>query len=216
LQLISIKTGNGGWDVLISYPVDVLENDTSFQIFSLRDHIRNNANKTLDGSGICTVRMTGSYLIHSQRTIATSQAKFNPDENTSVSMSYTWTVCNLTLPVVNSSTRIRSEDFFTELDVAEFYIEIYLNENFVSMYSHLVNIPPNITGSFQVRHTCELINSSSPTLAVIDQHRMIYQYDSTYIPQMGSVHQFKYADFVNSMLQQCVTLKHHVEYYRQL
>jgi hypothetical protein len=212
----SIKTGNGGWNSISTpYSSTLLANETSLHYLPALKYIRNDANKTLDDSGICTIRMAGSYLIHNQRTIATSQAKCNPDENTSVNMSYTWTLCNLTLPMVDYSYLI-SEDLFVELGVAQFYIEIYPgteHKDFVSMYSHVVNIPPNITLPFQTRHTCELVNRTSPTHAVIDQHRMIYTYLFDGTPQLVSNNQFKYADFVRSILQQCVTLKYHVEYY---
>jgi hypothetical protein len=57
--------------------------------------------KEINEDDIVAIRMTGSFVIRGQHTITTSHAKFDPETHTSVNMSYTWTVCNLTLLDVN-------------------------------------------------------------------------------------------------------------------
>jgi hypothetical protein len=82
-------------------------------------------NGQIDGIGI-----QGSYFIRNQHVITTSQAKFNTKTHTKVNMSYTWTVCNLTLPnsnFANKQLSLLSETCFTNLGVAEFHLSLALD-----------------------------------------------------------------------------------------
>jgi hypothetical protein len=131
--------------------------------FTLLDNVMNKTNKVLDGSGVFTIKMTASYLIHGQYTLATSQAQFNAKTHTSVNMTYTWTVCNLTLPLVDINN-ILTGKLFAGLGVAEFYLSMYpgtKDRNLVSIYSRLANPSNNIELPLQVQYTFELIESGS-------------------------------------------------------
>lgn len=212
ITTFTLKASDGGWNKLeVSFSKLTAQETQTYNLTSL-DHVMNAANTMLDDGGMFTIGMTGSYLIHSQRTIVTSQTKFNAKTHTSVNMSYTWTVCNLTLPLVDVS-HIKSKNFFTELGVAEFNIQMYPGteyEDFVSVYNFLVNLP-SIKRSPQVEYSFELIDSNSPERAVIDYFSESGLYEFTNIGWGRSQH-FKYTDFVKSMRQQCVTMKFHVEY----
>lgn len=118
-------------------------------------------------------------------------------------MSYTWTVCNLALPLVGSEY-IVSEIIFAGLGVAEFDLEIWPGtdyKNFVSFYSALKNTPNNIKLPLKVQHIFELIDSNSPNHAVIDQLSMSDVYERKN-EVWGTAQGFKYADFVKSMQHQ--------------
>lgn len=111
----------------------------------------NAVNAKLDDGGVFTLRMTCYYLIHSQHTIATSQAKFNATTHISVDISYTWNVCNLTLPLANHS-RLVSENFFAGLGVTEFYVTMWpgtKHTGFVSLSFNLLYMPINIKQPLQ-------------------------------------------------------------------
>jgi hypothetical protein len=119
-----IQASDGAW-IKRELPFFTLAvHDTITYNLTLLDNVMNEANKVPNGSGVFTIKMTASYLIHSQHTITTSQAQFNAETHTSVNMTYTWTVCNLTLPFVDIRF-ISSKIFFARLCVAEFFLEIY-------------------------------------------------------------------------------------------
>jgi hypothetical protein len=212
ITTFTLKAIDGGWNKLEVSFLKLTSQETQICNLTSLDHVMNAANTMLDDGGSFTIGMTGSYLIHSQRTIVTSQTKFNAKTHTSVNMSYTWTVCNLTLPLVDVSY-LKSKNFFTKLGVAEFNIQMYPGteyEDFLSVYIFLANLP-SIKRSPQVKYSFELIDSNSPEHAVIDYFSESGLYEFTNIGY-GRPQHFKYTDFVKSMRQQCATMKFHVEY----
>jgi hypothetical protein len=172
-----------------------------------------NENGQIDGIGI-----QGSYFIRNQHVITTSQAKFNTKTHTKVNMSYTWTVCNLTLSNSNYANRklgLLSETFFTNLGVAEFHLGLGLHmddvRNGVSMTSVLAHKPINIKLPIRAQHTFELIDSNSPKHAVIARKSSSNQHINAMKGNANNI--FEYTDLVNSMnQQQCVTFKYYVAY----
>jgi hypothetical protein len=180
--------------------------DTITYNLTLLDNVMNEANKVLNGSGVFTIRMTASYLMYSQHTVTTSQAQFNAKTHISVNMTYTWTLCNLTLPLIDIRF-ISSKTFFAGLAVAEFYIKIFPGtkyHDFMSIYSCIEHIPRSLKLPFQVDHSFELINSGSSKQTVVFYHK-----DKI----LGSLKYFTYSDVVKSMQQQgCATFKYHVVY----
>lgn len=205
----SIRTSDGSWNWLGEILASLSVNDTLTFTLASTDNITNQALN--DGSNF-TIRMSGSYLIHSRHTISTSSAKFDAKTHTNVNMSYTWNVCNLTLPVANVNY-IVSENFFAGLGVASFYIIMWpgtKNNKFVSIYSHLAEAPVTITMPLRIRHTFELIDSNSVKPIVIDRHSMSDEYGMN--QEWGTTEYFKYADLVKSIRHQCATIKYHVAY----
>ncbi len=77
----------------------------------------NPANRVLDGD-MLTITMSCSYIVNSQHVIKPLQAKFERGVHTSVNMSYTWTLRNLTLPM---TTSVKSATLFAGLGAVEFY-----------------------------------------------------------------------------------------------
>jgi hypothetical protein len=151
---------------------------TQTRNLKLLNNIMNEVNKVYNGSGMFTIRMTASYLIHSQHTLATSQAQFNAKTHTSVNMTYTWTVCNLTLPLIDIRY-ILSGKLFTGLGVAEFYISMYPgteNKPIASIYSRLANLSTNIKLPFQVQYAFELIDGGSVERVAIKKTSPSIQY----------------------------------------
>jgi hypothetical protein len=119
----SIRAGGDDWIRLREVVLSLNIGSPQLYSLTLLSEITNKANRMLDDDGIFTIRMTISYLIHSQHTIATSPTKFNSNTHTSVDMTYTWTLCNLTLPMVDTS-KIISNVLFDGLGVAMCYIYI--------------------------------------------------------------------------------------------
>jgi hypothetical protein len=164
LATFSIRTTDGDW----IWPMEKRQKSSlrymqTYNFTSLAS-VTNKANKVLDDGGVFTIRMIGSYFIRNQHAITTSAPKLNAKAHTSVDMSYTWTVCNLTLPVV-SNWYLESDNFFVGLGVAEFNIIMHpktTDKNFVSMYIILANIPINCKLPLKVQFTFELIDSNSP------------------------------------------------------
>jgi hypothetical protein len=78
-------------------------------------------------------------------------------------MTYTWTVCNLTLPLIDTRF-ISSKTFFAGLGVAEFFLKIYagtMYHDYLSIYSCIEHIPRSIKLPLQADHSFELIDSGS-------------------------------------------------------
>lgn len=186
----------------------------TYNLMSLND-VLNETNEVLDDGDILTIGIGGTYLIRSQHTITTSQAKLNPETYTSVNISCTWTVCNLTSPNSNDvGIPLVSETLFAKLDVAEFYILYILireKENLVGVCSELRNAPANIRLHFQVRYTSELIDSNSMEHAVIDSSSTTYKHERRQA-SAEMVQQIDYSGLVKSMRQQCAIFKYYVEY----
>lgn len=188
----------------------LLVNDSLVYNLDILDNIMN---ETLEDGGNFTITMIGSYLNHTQHAIATSHTNFNAKTHSSVNMSYTWTVCNLALPLV-SNEHIVSKIIFAGLGVAEFNIRIRPGtefKNFVSFFSQLKNTSNNIKLPLRIRHTFELIDSNSPEHAVIDQLSMTDEYEHMN-EEWGTSLYFKYDDLVKSMQHQCATIKYRVVY----
>jgi hypothetical protein len=203
----SIKTCGGAWIWLREVVPTLSLSNESPQLFNLTllSKVMNKANRMLNDDGIFTIRMIGSYLIHTQHTIASLKTKFNDKIHTRVDMSYIWTVCNLTLPLVDI-TQIVSNTFFGGLGVAKFYIIMYpgtISEHFISIYSYLLSIAHSLKLPLQVNQTFELVNSTSSKQAVVYERKG---------QGFGSPQYFKYSNLVKSMQQQCVTFKHRIEY----
>lgn len=204
---ISASDSNWNWRLEILPEMTV---NTQFNLtLPLFDNVRNETNITLGYTGIFTIRMIGSYLIHSRHTIATSHAEFNPDKHSNVNMLYTWTVCNLTLPFIDD-TLVLSDNIFAKHGVAEFCIAMWPgteSADFVSIYSGLVKKPINLDLPLEVRYTFELIGSNSQDEAIIKKtiRSNVYKNEGD---RAGGSDDFYYADFVKSMQQQCVTWKY--------
>jgi hypothetical protein len=174
--------------------------DTRTWNLTILNKVMNEAKEVLDGDGVFTIKMTASYLIHSQHTIATSQAQFNAETHTSVNMTYTWTVCNLTLPLVDADS-ITSEKIFAGLGVAEFYISMYPDtkvRRFVSFYCRLANPSTKMKLPLQGQFVFELIDSGSVERAVIKQFS--YSLQHKYVDESFGFN-FKYQD-IKKLLEQ--------------
>jgi hypothetical protein len=175
------------------------------------DEVMGETNKMLDSDGFLTITMNGSYVIHGQSTITTSHAKFNAQTHTSVAMSYTWTVCNLTYPI---NYCMLSGKTFAGLGVAEFYITLWPTGEdayLVSVYSELANSQINIGQSVGARRRFELINSTTMDHGAFDQLCMsdMYEYEDIG-PVLGAPENFNFDDFKNSVRQNCATIRFHV------
>jgi hypothetical protein len=206
LASFGIQASDGAWNKL-ELPFYVLAvHDTITYNLTLLNNVMKEVNKVHNGSGVFTIRMAASYLIHSQHTLATSQAQFNAKTHTSVNMTYTWTVCNITLPLIDIRY-ISSKIFFAGLGVAEFSLEIFPGtkyQYYLSIYSCIEHIPRSIQLPLQVDHSFKLSDSGSSKQTVIFYHKNEI---------WGPPKYFKYSDLVKSMQQQgCATFKYHVVY----
>jgi hypothetical protein len=126
-----------------------------------RDYVMNPANRALEG-GTLTIRTSGSYIVNDYHYIRPQEAKFKQGVHTSVDMSYTWTLRNLTLPM-NATNSVVSAVFFAKLGAAEFFINMYPGtkvDSFVTIYTTLQTAPRTITFSLQVNYTYELIDNA--------------------------------------------------------
>lgn len=209
-----IKASDSSWQWLKNTVSALLQYDSVIYELILLNKIMNKANKLLDDSGVFTIRMAGSYLIHSQHTVVTPRDEYITKAHTSVDMSYTWTVCNLTLPLVDTCRFIVSERLFDGPGLAMFYIKMYLGteaEDLIKISCDLVYTPSYIKLPLTVRFTTELMDSNAPTHAVIAKRSTSHQYKH-YGSEGSSLQQFKYNDFVKSVLQQCVSLKFRLVY----
>jgi hypothetical protein len=151
--------------------------ETETYILKILGTVINQATKVFADGDILTIEIIGSYLIHSQRKIATSQANFDPKTHTSVITSYTWTVCNLTMRLTDKIF-LRSEKVFSELGVADFIITVTSGlqvSDFIAIFSQLITLN-NIKLPLRVRHTFELLNNSLPEHAVVDKFSMSVKY----------------------------------------
>jgi hypothetical protein len=218
--VFGVKSRHDSWIELNETFSTLSVNNAQTYNFMLRNNnnVANKTNKVLVDSDILTIGINGSCVIRSQHTIATSTVRFNPELHTSVNASYTWTVCNVTLPNPHVSERVlESKTLFTNLGVAEFYLRLNLllasenNNGAIAIFVFLANAPVNIKLPFRAQHTFVLVDSNSPQHAVIVQKRSSNQYKD--ITAMGgSKNVFEYADFVKSMKQHCVTIKYYVAY----
>jgi hypothetical protein len=182
---------------------------------TLLDQVMDSTNRILDSDGFLTIAINGSYVIHSQHTITTSPAKFNAQTHTSVDMSYTWTVCNITNPF----SYCMFSNAFAGLGVAEFYIVMCPepgDENFVSVHSRLaetMNTQVDIDQPFRARYRYELINNKTMERGVFDQLCMSdndkNEYENVDLKWVATEN-FLNDDFVKSLRQNCVTIRFHV------
>jgi hypothetical protein len=182
------------------------------QTFSLQlfHPVLDEANKLLnDCGGIFTIKMIGSYLARSQHTVATSQAKFNPKTHNAVNTTYAWNMCNLT-SLSDYGLVLTSDNVFVGFGVAEFYIILISDNEFLSIYSELIT-PTNIRLPLRVRHTFELVNGSSPEYAVVDKFSISAKYDYEH-NRLGVTGHFNQIAFKQSMLLNCVTFKYSFAY----
>jgi hypothetical protein len=176
------------------------------------DQVMDSTNRILDSDGFLTIAINGSYVIHSQHTITTSPAKFNAQTHTSVDMSYTWTVCNITNPF----SYCMFSNVFAGLGVAEFYIMMCPeaeDDNFVSVHSRLANTQVNIDQPIRARYRYELINDKTMEHGAFDQLCMSdndkNEYENVDLEWVAPENFLK-DDFVKSLRQNCVTIRYHV------
>lgn len=212
----SIRASDGDeiWQKHIHEELISVNDIQIFKLISL-DTVIKEANKILDNGGFFTIRMAGFYLNRRQHAITKSDLKFNDKIHTNVKMSFVWTLCNLTLPMVNGTYSIESSTLFGGLNVAEFYLQVLPGTNysgFVSILITLLKAPIHIKLPIRVKHTFELINSSSPEHCAIVQYSSVNQYESE-LSSFGYQKLSNYEDFVTLVRQQCAAFIYYIEYY---
>jgi hypothetical protein len=69
------KQAIGSWQWLKNTVSSLFQFDSEIYELILLSKIMNKANKLLDDGGVFTIRMTGSYLIHTQHTLVTPHAE---------------------------------------------------------------------------------------------------------------------------------------------
>jgi hypothetical protein len=184
---------------------------SAIHIMTSRNNIANPTNRLLDAdNNTFTVVVRGSYVINSQHNVVTSPPQFVALEHKTVDITYTWTMCNLILPL-NDGFRIVSAPFPSTFDqsLPEFQIKIYSEtkiDKYISNYISLLSVPITVKLPLNVSYSFELIDSS-------DKHSVVAQRDSVYNyfdanKTFGIEKCFKYSNFVNSMNDhRCATIK---------
>lgn len=205
-----IKAYNKSWsEPRVRHFLGLKVNAKKTFYLKLVDTTMNQSNELINSGGIFTITMRGSYFICRQHTIASSQAKFNPKIHNAVNTTYTWTMCDLGLNF-NDEMIMMSYDVFVGFGVAEFFISIHLESEFVSIYSELIT-PSNIKLPLRVRYTFALLYNSSPEYAVIDKFSISAKYDFKH-KRLGTKEHFDTRIFEKFMEQKCATLKYNVAY----
>lgn len=184
-----------------------------------RDHVMSAASQVLQDDTL-TIIMTGAYVIHTQHTIVTLSAGIVPPNDTgaypSVKLTYTWHVCNLSLPAqVNS---LVSKSFPTASGVAQFYLLITPGTEYpgyVSVYSYLFSLPHYSISSLRVNHTFALMSSNSSSasqLIVTDEvgHPAVFDRNSV---NWGYPTYFTNDAVKRTMHKQCLIFRYRSTYF---
>jgi hypothetical protein len=195
---------------LIRFNIRQHESSTILTLTS-RNNIVNSTNRLLDAdNNTFTVAVRGFYVINSQHNVVTSPPQFVALKHKTVDVTYTWTVCNLILPL-NDGFHIVSALFPSGFDrsLPEFQIQIFSEtkiDKYISNSISLLSVPNTIKLPLNVSYSFELIDSS-------DKHSVVAQYGSVYNSfdankTCGIDKCFKYSDFVKSINDhRCVTIK---------
>lgn len=180
-------------------------------ILTSRNNIVNSTNRLLEAdNNTFTVVVRGFYVINTQHNVVTSPSQFVALKHKTADITYTWTVCNLILPL-SDSFHLVSALFPSGFDQAlpKFQIKTYSEtkiDKYISNYISLLSVPPTVKLPLNVSYSFELIDSS-------DKHSVVAQYDSVnnYFDgnkTFGIDKCFKYSDFIKSTNDnRCVTIK---------
>jgi hypothetical protein len=154
------------------------------------------------------VRVRGSYVINSQHNVVTSPSQFVAFKHKTIDITYTWTVCNLKLPL--NGDYVTASALFPSVfndSLPAFQMHTFPGiriDNYVSNYIVLNRAPNNVKLPLNVSYSFNLINSS-------DKHNVVAQYEKVQSfdigKKVGKDKSFKYSDSVRSMNDQCATIQ---------
>lgn len=119
-----------------------------------------------------TIRMAVNYVINKQRNTSTASSSsretshnvLRQSHQQHVNITYTWNVCNVSLPLVDYNT-VSSALFPTNQDktVVQFYLFVFLfstDEDVISVFSALQQLPRGMSLPLTVNHTIALLDTS--------------------------------------------------------
>jgi hypothetical protein len=217
ITIITKKTNRTVWSLWSSTEVLFITMRSNSTINLIKPSTKLNFINLTDGHAY-DIRIAGAYVSNSKYDIVTSSPHFMQHEHTSVNISYTWTVCNLKLPLVVD--RIASTFFPVGLGLSEYRILLFLGEaetfpnNFILFSIRLENVPDLGTKlPHKVTHKVTLLGSAPEYGIISETNALSVQFNSIgHIQPALRFGQLSVSELLSSMRNQCATFKYSAVY----
>ncbi len=185
------------------------------KLFRLKSVV--NVSKLALDNDTLTIRMDGSYVIKILYNVVTSSSKYEAHVHKYVNMTYTWNVCNLTLPLV-AANAIISARFPAGYDLAQFYLIVQPGtkvKEYVSVFwiMMLKSASEAIKLPFRFNYTLALLDSA-PGHMIISKTNSISQFVEKISDIREAPSFLKYSNLLNATQNQwkCATFQFHTDY----
>ncbi len=212
---LSATLSIAGWT---KYVVPVLVRGEGGTIHRLASSL-NVTRLALDDDAL-TIGLGGSYANHRHHQIVTSPTNWDAHLHKYVNMTYTWTVCNLKLPLVGARS-IVSADFPPAVSrLPQFYLSLYPGtaiKDYVALDCTLRWLPKTMQLPITANHTFTLIGSSTslPGDSVLHTDSSSLLLFEEILHAWGQPRFVKYSQLVDATRnkKKCATVQYHSVYY---
>jgi hypothetical protein len=162
--------------------------------------------------------LDGFYVSHTSYSQVTSSPSNMSHIHTSVNLSYTWTVCKLTLPLLAKIDRFTSNNFpVSAVGLVEFRLKfrgVSLDYNhYIQVFVAAVSIPEGPIGlrPFTVTQKLSLLRGA-PKQQTVHKEMLEEIRPNMSIGQWRSVGYFRDSDIGSAMWHQCASFKFYIVY----